>query len=367
MIRMNKAFAIIALNLLLCHAASAWGPIAHYIITKEALGTNNAGVAPYSNLPDAWSSQEGLLAWLDTGIYFRWSHGVIDHGHYNAYIGTVWLPKIPTFPQPDDGRYPGMVMKELIEHKIDNSSGKWGDLENLRLVQKGFRAHNAADREVHWGFFLGAADDMTTSERKEAWTVHHGLKETWAEYLILEQQYPTNTIAFNSDGSIAQPSSCQSLGMPDLNASVASMAKLLRTAQGVYRKNRTRHRVSDGDEDYSFTPQSTSKIATLIQNFNTDLLGHFNKSHWAAWEAVNINFVSDYIKSNPDGSTTTVTFETPNTLEAEYILLQQAKEKFDNELELKVRREALGFLWKSNVLLEKKNSSKTKVSAWVNQ
>ena len=71
------------------HKVCAWGPIAHYIITKEALGAEGAAVAPYANLPDAWPSQTGPLAWLDTGVYFRWSNGVIDHGHYNLYIGTV--------------------------------------------------------------------------------------------------------------------------------------------------------------------------------------------------------------------------------------------------------------------------------------
>jgi len=347
--------------------SQAWGPLAHYIITKEALGASGEVVAPYSNLPDAWPSQTGLLAWLDTGIYFRWSHGVIDHGHYNAYLGTVWLPKIPTFPEPDDGRYPGVVMKELLEYKIDNSRGKWGNVEKLRLVQKGFRAHNAADKEVHWGFFLGATDAMTTSERQEAWTVHHGLKETWAEYLILERQYPSNTISFHSDGSIIPPGSCLSLGLPDLNANVSYMAKLLRTAQGAYRKNRTRHRVSEGDEDYGFTPQSASEISTLLQDFNAELLVHFSKSNWATWEAVNINFVSDYVKDNGDGTTTTISFDTPNTLEAEYVLLQQAKEKYDNELGQKSRRETLGFIWEPEVLFRKMDSSKNKVSGWVNQ
>ncbi len=348
------------------HKVFAWGPIAHYVITKEALGNEGVTMAPYANLPDAWPSQTGLLGWLDTGIYFRWSHGVIDHGHYNLYIGTAWVPKKPTYP--DDGRYPGQVMKELLDNKLDNSGGKWGDSAILRLVQKGFRAHNAADRIVHWDFFLGAHDALTNSEKIEAWTVHHGLKETWAEYMILEQQYPSNTISFQDNGSIAPPNSCQSLGIPNLNGNVTYMAKLLRTAQGVYRKNRTRHRVSVGDEDYySFTPQATSEIATLIQNFNTDLQRHFNKSHWAIWEAANINFVSDYVISKPDGSTRPVTFETPNTLEDEYELLKQVQEKYDNELELIERRNKLGFVWKLKKVIEHKNSSKTKVSEWMNQ
>ena len=131
----NQWLVTFLLGVMLCVSnARAWGPIAHYIITKEALGTSGSEVAPYSNLPDAWSSQEGILAWLDTGVYFRWSHGVIDHGHYNVYLGFAWIPKKPTFP--DDGRYPGQVMKELIEHKLDNTTGKWETSKNSALSRK---------------------------------------------------------------------------------------------------------------------------------------------------------------------------------------------------------------------------------------
>ncbi len=355
-------WAFLLLSSAPCHAR---GPIAHYIITKEALGTNGAEVAPYSNLPDVWPSQTGPLAWLDTGIYFRWSHGVIDNGHYNVYLGLAWLPKKPTFP--DDGRYPGEVMKDLIAHKFDNANGKWGNLDVLRKVQRGFRAHNAADRVVHWEFFLGATDAMTNSEKQDAWTVHHGLKETWAEYIILAQQYLGQVITFQDTGSIAPPQTCQSLGIPNLNTNAIYMAKLLRTAQGAYRKNRTIHCVADGSEDYDFVPQAASEIATIIQDFNAELLGHFNKSHWALWEAGNINFLSDYVKANSDGSTTSVIFETPNTLEAEYALLNFAKEKLNNELALKTRREALGFLWEKSILFNKMDNSKTLVIEWGNQ
>ena len=347
------------------HKVHSWGPIAHYIITKEALGSEGVTVAPYANLPDAWPSQTGLLAWLDTGVYFRWSHGVIDHGHYNAYIGTVWLPKKPTFP--DDGRYPGQIMKKLIEHKINNSIGKWGNIEKLRLVQKGFRAHNAADRIVHWEFFLGAIDVMTTSEKIEAWTVHHGLKETWAEYLILADQYPSKTIIFHSDGFIVPPQTCLSLGIPNLSGNINAMAKLLRLAQRVHRKNRIRHFESGNDEDYQFTPQTESEIAALIQAADTNLSTHFNKTNWAKWEAVNVNFLSDYLRDNGDGTTTTVSFDTPRTLQDEFELLLQAREKFENETAFLTHRQNIGFIWNKNDLASRFNSSKTKVQEWVNK
>ena len=136
----------------------------------------------------------------------------------------------------------------------------------------------------------------------------------------------------------------------------------------VYRKNRTRHYLSGNDEDFQFTPQTETEIANLIQAATTDLLAHFNKSCWATWEAVNVNFLSDYVKPDPNGNgTITISFDTPGSLQEEYEQLLQAKSKFDNETTLHARRKSLGFLWDRDVLDDCFDDSKTQVTSWINQ
>jgi hypothetical protein len=81
------------------------------------------------------------------------------------------------------------VMKDLITTKLllpkvaQNSDEHW-DLMN---TVNGFRAHNAADRIVHFSFFRSALEDMTSKMRAEAWVIHHNFKEPWADYILLEQ------------------------------------------------------------------------------------------------------------------------------------------------------------------------------------
>ena len=135
----------------------------------------------------------------------------------------------------------------------------------------------------------------------------------------------------------------------------------------VYRKNRTRHYLSGNDEDFQFTPQTETEIANLIQAANTDLLAHFNKSCWATWEAVNVNFLSDYVKPDPNGNgTITISFDTPGSLQEEYEQLLQAEEKLLNETALFQHRHGIGFIWYRNYITIKFNQSKTKVQEWVN-
>lgn len=150
-----------------------------------------------------------------------------------------------------------------------------------------------------------------------------------------------------------------------------SMANIIQIAQKCYRKNRTRHHAveageSDVSANWAFSPQSLATITGLIINSNTELIGYFNKTHWAQWEAVYFNFLADYIISNPDGTTTTISFDTPTTLQAEYNLLFIAQEKFNSELELLPRRQTLGFIWNISTLNAKINDSKSSVTSWVN-
>ena len=348
-------------TLLLCGMVSlyGWCEVAHYLI---ALKSGAGDAAAFANLPDAWESQEEIITYFTTGLHFRWSHGVVDQGTLNALGPVATVPKIPAYP--DDGRYPGKVMLALLDNRLDLSSGYWGDHGTLELVCKGFRLHNLADRKVHWEFFRGAEANMDMSERRSAWTVHHGLKETWAEYLLLKHHSPGGQLVFDAAGCVVPPEDCNSLEISDLEGKLVFVARFLRLAQQVFRKGRTRHCLKTGEEGYQFEVQSVAMIKATLRSFNDRLKGHFGKSHWARWEACEFNFLDDYVRDNGDGTTTVIQFETPATQQAEYLLLQQAEEKFLKEVKPYKRRLAIGFIWDRKILFTKFNECMELVKSW---
>lgn len=146
----------VVISTMVVQPAYAWWPIAHYEITKEAVGTD---IATYAQLPDyvnswQWFQWEGYdYEWFDITFGFCWSHGVQDAGE------TVPMPPIPgvavkpTYPDPEDGRYPSPAMWELAQRKLKDLPPSI-EAEMLK-VAKGFRAHNAADRLVHFTYFGG--------------------------------------------------------------------------------------------------------------------------------------------------------------------------------------------------------------------
>ena len=101
---------------------------------------------------------------------------VQDAGEIN--LGLV--PLAPTYP--NDGRYPGPDMWYLVRHKLKNLAT--AQKEEMEKTAKGFVAHNAADRGVHYEFFLGAVAGQSISEAVEAFQVDHGDKEKWADYWV---------------------------------------------------------------------------------------------------------------------------------------------------------------------------------------
>ena len=81
---------------------------------------------------------------------------------------------------------------------------------------------------------------------------------------------------------------------------------------------------------------------------------------------MNINFVSDYVRDNGDGTTTTFTFNTPVNLQSEFGLLEIVREKMDME-EGVARRSTIGFRWNPNNVISLKNSSVTAAANVINQ
>ena len=204
--RLTRFFAALMVICIANCSLYAWNPIAHYLITRAAakqMGIHdpNHRVEDYANLPDyedskKWNFFDANEVGLGQQITrkFCWSHAVIDKGildvsdtiKINSEPCKLVAPAKPTYP--DDGRYPGPVMKELITKKLDLRGIDYGSDKHWDLMNtvNGFRSHNAADRIVHFDWFHGAEEEYSNEFRKEAWIAQHGLKEVWADYQILD-------------------------------------------------------------------------------------------------------------------------------------------------------------------------------------
>ena len=271
--RQNKIiiFVIICITFIVQVQLYAWWPIAHYVIAKKVAQKKGLpeSVADYANLPDYVDSSEPY--WVvarRVGYYFIWSHGVIDNG--NNYL----VPKKPSYPEPDDARYPGIVMRELLKYKLKPGKISKKELLDMQNTVNGFRIHNAADRVVHWDFFLGGT--------AEKWVVHHGLKEGLADYnILLNYGYGGGDYnkMFTKKGYINLKNLNTSV-IPKSGPGFKGNAKLMHFAQKVYRKNR---RVMRRGKKTVFDVQSVSKIKKCLKDQNVNW---FKKHVWAdAWPA----------------------------------------------------------------------------------
>ncbi|MCX7935488.1 MAG: hypothetical protein N3A66_09560, partial [Planctomycetota bacterium] len=173
--------AAVALCHLLSAPALAWCPIAHYAIAREAALDKGWSpqaaerIARCANLPDYVPSKEqdtmdGLkpLPGLYLNPYFCWSHAVQDTGFFRSdrsVAGGLMAVHGPLKPlYPDDGRYPGAIMRELFVKKLDLRGVPTERLDSMRYAINGFRSHNAADRVVHFDFFQGAERNIALSD-----------------------------------------------------------------------------------------------------------------------------------------------------------------------------------------------------------
>jgi len=266
--------------------AFGWGAIAHYLVAKQAGEEKGADyrnstdkVEDYASLPDYVSSRE--VAWLIpivlvTSKEFRWSHAVIDQGTVANVPILVYVPKKPAYADPDDGRWPGSVMAGICK-KLDTTGmspeKKWELLNTIN----GFRAHNAADTLVHFEYFDGATEARSPQERGDAWVIHHGLKEVWADFVLLRNA-SGGTITWNPNGSITPPTG--------MSITLKGNAMLMQLAQKAQRKNRNHDRIGGLFGDVEFQVQTVAKITEQItKKNNDDFVGFFSKTRWGTWKA----------------------------------------------------------------------------------
>jgi len=215
--RSMRAIALVVVLCLIHGDVFAWCPIAHYLIARAAAkkkGIHNPHyrVEHYANLPDyeeskKWNFADGDMLGIGKQVTrkFCWSHAVLDvSGTLPFPIGAKLVaPGKPSYP--DDGRYPGPLMAELLRRVLDLRGIAEGSERHWDLMNtvNGFRAHNAADRQVHFEWFEGATRDRSYEDRTEAWVAHHGLKEVWADYHLLEfYGYASKAITWGVGGNI---------------------------------------------------------------------------------------------------------------------------------------------------------------------
>ncbi len=358
-----KAFLVLALLLAFPRASRAWGPIAHYLITEARLEAHNAlpgnsgnqlplSIAQYANLPDAWPSNSSPDYGLSISItpFFCWSHGVRDTGVVNLSLNSVEVPRVPLYHSGFPDCEPGHVMESLLGGKV-NLYRRWGDYvpppgtpgipTHLAMAARGFRMHNEEDSDVHWSYFLGATGgEASNADILDKWTIHHGLKEHWAEYVLLATQvFGKRELVrgdFDSSGHIVLPTGFSSdmlaiAGLDGNNYSnqlLNSLAWLLRLSQLAYRKNRTSRSCLDSGQ-YGIDVQTMPEIKALLREQDIGLRGHFSKAHWATWEAGYFNFQDGSLEVELlNGNKDTIDYDTPGNLWIEW---QMLKHLADNE------------------------------------
>ena len=319
------------------------------VITQEAakgLGmTDNEShaLARYASLPDYIDSKEGSQ-WnyipcsgpgKQISEYFCWSHGAQEQGVVNSTL-SIDCPLEALYP--DDGRYPGPIMKELLI----NNMPTFTITDNIKNTINGFRAHNAADRVVHFEYFRGATAGMTDQQESDAWIVHHGLKEVWADFVIIKEKvFIDKTMYFTADGQINYNIDKWDETIIPIDNNIPNLgfggdiesARLMNLAQRVFIKN---HR-SIGKRGRDFIAQSVSDIQSLINIKAEEHINHFNETHWADWEGpfdydlINNYTISFFVWTDWEyhtGDTAEVVSKnqditTPSSLENEYLELKR--------------------------------------------
>lgn len=251
---------VVAVAFSIARPISAWWPIAHYEISRQSLGPE---IAKYSQLPDyadSWLYLQGLEL-FDINQYFCWGHGAIDMGDC---VDLEIAPAAPMYP--DDGRYPGPVMWKLIQ-KLRSGTAE------MEKAARGMVAHNAADRAVHFNFFLGPELYHLTPHAAWIWLQHHRRKERWADYWVFIKNYYDGDpdAAFEAGGGLKVSGTPLASGLPLCTAN-NDIAKIMRLGQLVYRRNGRRFDFTDLLQGLSV--QSTQEIkdslsSTMIEPYNS--------------------------------------------------------------------------------------------------
>jgi len=251
--------------------AYGWSLIGHFIITKAA---GFPTIARYAQLPDYVSSWKliSLPGWPepvnvgDINLYFCWSHGVQDAGDTGKVIPIE-------FTYPDDGRYQGQVMWQLLNSQKLKCSATEAELEQMEKTAKGFIAHNAADRAVHCNYFKAPKKGDSFEAAGYTWLVQHYYKEKWADYWIYIREYCNNdsNAAFDQDGKLVLTGDLAN-GVPVADVSNPEVgdpaAWIMQLAQKLDKKNR---RKTEKDKDYHVIEwQRIAKIKQCVSQTIND-------------------------------------------------------------------------------------------------
>lgn len=317
-----------AVGVLLASRAGAWMPICHYLIAQEARATRVDVTLPvenYASLPDyhiniAWNP-DVMPPWLgiENAPAFCWSHGVItEHVGVLSWSGIDW--GMCKLDYGADMRMPEVAMESFLVHKL--CKGRFADQTEKNAAKctvNGFIAHNRADAEVHFNFF-GQETHMN-------WVVHHGLKETYAEYYVLAwKRYGSNPAAlFNSSQGIDVAGASSPLpagGIPaagTLPAETAAAARLMHMGQLAYQKNRYKWSVSDPDP---FVVQDADDIAETIAEAAEDLR-LWSKPRWGKWTFGVVRLAPTQTWVDGSGATHETENDAPENLQDEYQQLYQ--------------------------------------------
>lgn len=225
---------IVSMVLFVGTSCWGWSGLAHIVITQKA---GYPELKAFTNLPDTWSSFEPNA--VQTGFisyYFAWSH----------IKRTQSGIKVPISGNED----PAM--------DIINLAKKLGNKTSIAInTAKGWRAHIAADDEVHFQFFPGG--DLLK------W-IKHAHREKWCEVMIYVDHCCDGDIMKAFDITI-NPENGKVTGTKVMKQQITvewtGDANLIALAQKVYRKNQ---QMTDTDDDESIDIQTQDYIKNLMSN-----------------------------------------------------------------------------------------------------
>ena len=198
-----------------------------------------AGRQSVGELPDIWPSREGSLGNVITKG-FCWSHAVQR---------APGEPLVPPTPQNVDDREPGAEMYILIGNKLSAPGPQ------ALATALAFMGHNAADREVHYGYFLGGSIFN--------WWRQHAWKEEWADYMIYTERLGGG---FSDRWVTDDPETGAGhwvYDVPTLRITVkcSGDADLIQLAQRVYHKNRFSTDIGLNGVEAGLTVETTDGIS----------------------------------------------------------------------------------------------------------
>lgn len=249
-----RAFYLFAICCRLCQTMCfGWGPLAHC-----AIGENTGTGAGFNNVPDYWASR----SFTSVSEYFCWSHEYKVTATSGVFRRS-YEPTLNTVLQAED---------DSPSHYFNILTAKMEPAHVTATVQsviRGWRAHNAADRIVHYSFFHAPPAGSDWAAILSNWSAHVDDEDAVDLFVYVMILYNGHTnLAFNASGRAVGYNFTGGLVCGDVDSD-----RFLSLAQKTFRKKQA---TLDTRDMWGLTVQPDHEIATCRSNMERTLANMFN-------------------------------------------------------------------------------------------